>query len=70
MKKQHHNYYINSPVTEGECSTAYVDENGLMTSNLYAAEFLLYAFHYDYSHLSNDARQTAAQSLMLMAVEG
>lgn len=68
--------YSNDSNNQTFCSCAQCGEQGEkriapgISANLYAAEFLLYAFHFEQEHRRAEANSKLATSLMMMAVEG
>ena len=73
MRKQDCNYCQNTnhvhrcPV----CGNEHTDANTMdIHSNLYAAEFMLYAFHFDDPDGDSRSKLAAARSLMMMVAEG
>ena len=71
MRKQECNYCQNNhlrrcPVCDNEDTSKNTIDNH---SNLYAAEFMLYAFHFDDLDRTNRSKQ-AAHSMMMMVAEG
>ena len=71
MSKQKCNYCQNNQVNRCPvCGNENKHENTIdMHSNLYAAEFMLYAFHFDPDG-GRKSNPAAAYHLMMMVVEG
>ena len=72
MSKQECNYCQNNPVRGCmECGNETMDsKNMAIESNLYAAEFLLYAFHFDDLDGHNRPKPISAHPLMMLIAEG
>ena len=72
MRKQECNYCQNNPVRRCPvCDNEDASKNTIdIDSNLYAAEFMLYAFHFDDLNGGNRSKQAAAHSMMMMVAEG
>ena len=72
MRKQECNYCQNNhvhrcPVCGNESADVHAMES---YTNLYAAEFMLYAFHFDNPDGDSRSKSIAARSLMMMVTEG
>ena len=72
MKKQECNYCQNNPVRRCVvCGNENTDSKNItVESNLYAAEFLLYAFHFDDLDRHNRSKSTGAHPLRMLIAEG
>ena len=72
MKKQECNHCQNNPSHQClACGNDNAASNNIaMQSNLYAAEFMLYAFHFENHNADAGSRPTGAHPLMMSVARG
>ena len=72
MKEQKCNNCQNNPAHRcSVCGNEHKDSSQMaIHSNLYAAEFLLYAFHFEDHDRETRSKSTSAHPLMMMVTEG